>query len=70
MPANRKLFLSAVTRARLFFRASGYPWNKKTDGSARGPSDDLDAAAKLIHNCGYHHRDEELADVKTAILSR
>jgi hypothetical protein len=29
---------------------------------------DLAAAEKLIKDCGYHRRDEELADAKSAIL--
>jgi len=32
------------------------------------PQADLAAAEKLIHDCGYHRRDEELADAKKAIL--
>jgi hypothetical protein len=28
----------------------------------------LEAAEKLINDCGYHRRDEELADAKRAIL--
>lgn len=47
-------------RARLFFREEKYPW-----GSAQA---DLEAAEKLINDCGYHRRDEELADAKHAIL--
>jgi tetratricopeptide (TPR) repeat protein len=47
-------------RARLFFRESTYPW-----GSAKA---DLEAAETLIDDCGYHRRDEELADVKRVIL--
>ena len=47
-------------RARLFFREKSYPW--------KSPQDDLAAAEKLIHDCGYHRRDEELADAKRAIL--
>lgn len=47
-------------RARLFFREKHYPW--------KSPSDDLAAAEKLINDCGYHRRDEELADAKRAIL--
>jgi hypothetical protein len=47
-------------RARLFFREKPYPW--------KSPQDDLAAAEKLIHDCGYHRRDEELADAKCAIL--
>ena len=47
-------------RARLFFREKHYPW--------KSPQDDLAAAEKLINDCGYHRRDEELADAKRAIL--
>jgi tetratricopeptide (TPR) repeat protein len=47
-------------RARLFFREKSYPWTS--------PEDDLAAAEKLIRDCGYHRRDEELADAKRAIL--
>ena len=47
-------------RARLFFREKRYPW--------KSPQDDLAAAEKLINDCGYHRRDEELADAKRAIL--
>jgi len=47
-------------RARLFFREKSYPW--------KSPQDDLAAAEKLIHACGYHRRDQELADAKKAIL--
>jgi len=47
-------------RARLFFREKHYPW--------KSPADDLAAAEKLINDCGYHRRDEELADAKRAIL--
>jgi hypothetical protein len=39
-----------------------YPWES--------PAADLAAAEKLINDCGYHRRDEELADAKAAILSR
>ena len=59
-------------RARLFggMKDEGgrmkYPWDKNSDGSPRGPLDDLDAAEKLINECGYHRRDEELADAKEA----
>jgi tetratricopeptide (TPR) repeat protein len=61
-------------RARLFGRMRDegggmkYPWDKNPDGSPRGPKDDLEAAEKLINECGYHRRDEELADAKLAIL--
>jgi hypothetical protein len=37
-----------------------YPWES--------PEADLAAAEKLINDCGYHRRDEELADAKKAIL--
>jgi len=47
-------------RARLFFREKTYPW--------KSPQTDLAAAEKLINDCGYHRRDEELADAKRAIL--
>lgn len=47
-------------RARLFFREKPYPW--------KSPQDDLAAAEKLINECDYHRRDEELADAKHAIL--
>jgi hypothetical protein len=47
-------------RARLFFREKEYPWES--------PAADLAAAEKLINECGYHRRDEELADAKRAIL--
>ena len=49
-------------RARLFFREKPYPW--------KSPQDDLTAAEKLINACGYHRRDEELADAKRAILGK
>jgi len=47
-------------RARLFFREPEYPWES--------PAADLAAAETLINTCGYHRRDEELADAKRAIL--
>lgn len=47
-------------RARLFFRENTYPWES--------PQDDLAVAEKLINDCDYHRRDEELADAKRAIL--
>lgn len=49
-----------LSRARLFFREKSYPW--------KSPQDDLAAAEKLINDCGYRRRDEELADAKLAIL--
>jgi hypothetical protein len=49
-------------RARLFFREAEYPWES--------PEADLTAAEKLINDCGYHRRDEELADAKRLILGQ
>ncbi|MEK6302140.1 MAG: hypothetical protein AABO41_15630 [Acidobacteriota bacterium] len=40
--------------------AEPYPWDS--------PQADLEAAEKLINDCGYHRRDEELADAKAAFL--
>jgi hypothetical protein len=48
-------------RARLFFREKIYPW--------KSPQDDLAEAEKLINECGYHRRDEELEDAKSIILN-
>ena len=49
-------------RARLFglmsSRPAEYPWIS--------PRDDLDAAARLIEECGYGRRREELADAEAA----
>jgi hypothetical protein len=63
------LFLADIHlyRARLFFREGEYPWDKDPDGKPRGAEDDLAAAEKLINRCGYHRRDEELADAKDAL---
>jgi tetratricopeptide (TPR) repeat protein len=69
-----KLFLADIHlyRARLFGRPNAdsadrkekmpYPWESSQA--------DLAAAEKLINDCGYHRRDEELADAKAAILSK
>jgi hypothetical protein len=59
-----RLFLADIHlyRARLFFREPLYPW--------KSPQEDLAAAEKLINDCGYHRRDEELADAKQAILGQ
>ncbi len=46
-------------RARLFFREEEYSWES--------PAADLAAADKLINTCGYHRREEELADAKDAL---
>ena len=47
-------------RARRFFREKTYPW--------KSPQADLAAAEKLIHGCGCHRPDQELAAAKRAIL--
>lgn len=48
-------------RARLFFREVQYPWGS--------PQSDLVAARKLIEQCGYWRRKEELEDAEAAIGS-
>ena len=48
-----------LTRARLFHRAAAYPW--------QSAQDDLARARDLIQTCGYHRRNEELADAEAAI---
>ena len=59
-----RLFLADIHlhRARLFglmaSRPAAYPWTS--------PRDDLDAAKKLIDECGYGRRREELADAEAA----
>jgi hypothetical protein len=55
-------------RARLFgslkfeVRSVKYPWES--------PQADLAAARTLIEQCGYHRRDEELADAEEALRMR
>ncbi len=64
-----KLFMADIHlyRARLFGRPNDegrmtkYPWES--------PAADLAAAEKLINDCGYHRRDQELADAKAVILA-
>ena len=53
-------------RARLFHEVKPYPWNKKPDWTERGPKDDLAAARRLIEQCGYWRRKEELEDAEEA----
>jgi len=48
-------------RARLFHAERPYPWTS--------PKDDLAQARALIERCGYHRRDEELADAEQAAKS-
>ena len=69
-----KLFLADIHlhRARLFGKQkaesreqkgeTAYPWES--------PQADLAAAEKLIHACGYHRRDDELATAKRCLLSQ
>ena len=56
-------------RARLFHAVKPYPWNKNPDGTERGPKDDLRDARKLIEQCGYWRRKEELEDAEEAAKS-
>jgi hypothetical protein len=48
-------------RTRLSFHEKPYPW--------KSPQDDFVTVEKLITDCGYHRRYEELADAKCAIFS-
>jgi tetratricopeptide (TPR) repeat protein len=63
------LFLADIHlhRARLFFREKNYPWSQHTDGSQRGPQDDLAEARRLIEKHGYWRRKEELEDAEAAL---
>jgi hypothetical protein len=47
-------------RARLFWREAEYPWES--------PQADLAAARKLIEQCGYWRRKEELEDAEEVIF--
>ncbi|MFN0205217.1 MAG: DUF4062 domain-containing protein [Planctomycetota bacterium] len=53
-------------RARLFHSIKPYPWNRDEHDNPRGPKDDLAAARKLIEQCGYWRRKEELEDAEEA----
>ncbi|HYE33382.1 MAG TPA: hypothetical protein VEH27_18305 [Methylomirabilota bacterium] len=57
-----KLFVADIhlRRARLFAGTEEYPWQTAAA--------DLETAEKIINDCAYHRRDEELADAKSAIL--
>ena len=48
-------------RARLFGWRNEYPWPGRT------PEADLDEAEALIKACGYHRRDQELADARAVL---
>jgi SEFIR domain len=66
--SSMKLFMADIHlyRARLFHAVTPYPWATAADGNARGPKDDLAAARKLIEQCGYWRRKEELEDAEAA----
>jgi hypothetical protein len=53
-------------RARLFHGVKPYPWATNASDNARRPKDDLAAARKLIEQCGYWRRKEELEDAEEA----
>jgi hypothetical protein len=59
-----RLFMADIHlyRARLFFRETEYPWES--------PQADLEAARKLIEQCGYWRRKEELEDAERVILKK
>jgi hypothetical protein len=66
--ANCDSFVVVITAA-----SNSSEWVKREVEYARSLSkkiipvlDDLAAAEKLINECGYHRRDEELADAKEA----
>ncbi len=63
-----RLFMADIHlhRARLFHGVTPYPWDKDEHGKPRGPKDDLAAARKLIEQCGYWRRKEELEDAEEA----
>jgi hypothetical protein len=56
-----RLFLADIHlhRARLFFREATYQWES--------PTVDLAAARKLIEECGYGRRNEELEDAEAGL---
>lgn len=58
-----RLFMTDIHlhRARLFHAVRPYPWES--------PRHDLAEAKRLIDECGYHRRDEELADAQQAAES-
>ena len=59
-----RLFMADIHlyRARLFFREDEYPWDS--------PETDLTAARRLIEQCGYWRRKEELEDAERVILKK
>jgi tetratricopeptide (TPR) repeat protein len=65
---SMRLFMADIHlhRARLFHGVTPYPWGKDEQGKPRGPKDDLAAARRLIEQCGYWRRKEELEDAEEA----
>jgi hypothetical protein len=63
-----RLYLADIHlyRARLFHGVNPYPWGTDAEGNARDAKDDLAAARKLIEQCGYWRRKEELEDAEEA----
>lgn len=58
-------------RARLFgLRNADGGWRSGVPYPWESPEHDLAEAERLINECGYHRRDEELADAKRAILGK
>jgi hypothetical protein len=58
-------------RARLFGNRKAETGNRKEEIQYpwESPVADLAAAERLINDCGYHRRDEELADAKAALVA-
>jgi tetratricopeptide (TPR) repeat protein len=59
-------------REKVWGKGQKYPWEEEKNRGGktvknRTPKDDLDDAEYWINKCGYHRRDEELADAKEAI---
>ena len=68
---SMKLHLADIHlyRARLFgLRNADFGLRIETEYPWESPEHDLTEAERLIKECGYHRRDEELADAKRAIL--
>jgi hypothetical protein len=48
----------------LLHRGRLFGWRNECPWPGRTPATDLDEAQTLIDACGYHRRDEELADAR------
>ena len=57
---------SEIETIEAYLRETPYPWNQNSDGTPRGPADDLAAARRLIEKYGYWRRKEELEDAEEA----